>query len=118
MGETQFALEFYETPSGNAPVREFLRALPKDVRSKIGQYLYLLECDGTMLPASYVKKVGAEIWELRPEYNGTEYRLFFGRSGDLFVLVHAIVKKRQQTPRADLDLAQRRFTEWRNMHDA
>ncbi len=109
MSEKPFDIELYETSSGSAPVREFLRALPKDPRTKCGKYIQLLEWRGLALPASYIKKVAGEIWELRPEYNGVEYRLFFGCEGATFVFVHAIVKKRQQTARADIEIAQRRY---------
>jgi len=50
---------------------------------------------GTMLASTHSKKVEGDIWELRPEYGGVEYRLFFGRHKNVFVFVHAITKKRQ-----------------------
>lgn len=76
-------------------------------------HIDLLREFGTSLRSSHLKKIESEIWELRPEYGGTEYRLFFGIHGDSFVFTHAIVKKRQKTARSDVELAQRRFDEWK-----
>jgi phage-related protein len=114
MAETPFSITFYTTPAGTAPMREFLLALPREARRKCGQYMYALEQEGLGLSSALIKKLGRDIWELRPEYEGIEYRFFFGRDGDGFVFVHAIAKKRQKTARSDIDLAQRRFNEWRD----
>ncbi len=112
MAEKQFVTRFYRSPSGNEPVRAFLRALPQEARAKCGRYMRDFEEQGFALPASYLKKLAGDIWELRPEYNGIEYRLYFGRAGNNAVYVHAIIKKQQKAMRSDIELAQRRFNEW------
>jgi len=117
MDEYPFAISFYETIAGDSPARAFLQALSKGARRKCGRYMLFLQESGRGLPASYLRKLEGPIWELRPEYDGIEYRLLFGRSGDTFVFVHAFIKKRQKTARADIELAQRRFTDWRTRHD-
>jgi len=71
---------------------------------------------GTMLASTHSKKVEGDIWELRPEYGGVEYRLFFGRHKNVFVFVHAITKKRQKLARSDIALAQKRFDDWEERH--
>jgi len=63
---------------GTEPVREFLRDLPKGARVKCGEYMQRLEWRGFALAASHLKKLSGSIWELRPEYDGIEYRLYFG----------------------------------------
>lgn len=72
---------------------------------------------GLALRASHIKKLEGDVWELRPEFGGTEYRIFFGRQGETFVLLHAIAKKRQKVSRNDITLAQRRFNEWKERHE-
>lgn len=108
-----FAISFYATTTGDSPVRAFLQGLPKEARRKCGRYMLSLQELGLALPASRLKKLEGQIWELRPEYDGIEYRLLFGHGGDAFVFVHAFIKKRQKTARADIELAQRRFNDWR-----
>jgi phage-related protein len=104
---------FYRSPAGAEPVREFLRSLPRDARLKCGRYMQQLEWQGLGLRTSHLKKLTREIWELRPEYEGIEYRLYFGVNGSEVVYVHAIVKKQQKAARGDIELAQRRFDEWK-----
>lgn len=117
MDEYPYAISFYETATGDSPARAFLQALPKEARRKCGRYMLFLQESGLALPASRLKKLEGNIWELRPEYDGIEYRLLFGQSGDVFVFVHAFIKKRQKTTRADIELAQRRFRDWRTRND-
>lgn len=111
MGE-DFLIEFFAAPSGDEPVRAFLLALSAKARQKCITYIDLLAMTGLALRASHIKKLEADIWEPRPEFGGTEYRIFFGRQGETFVLLHAITKKRQKVLRSDIVLAQRRFNEW------
>ncbi len=96
--EKVFSIEFFAA-SGEEPVRAFLLALSAKARQKCITYIDLLA-----LCASHVKKLEADIWELRPEFGGTEYRIFFGRQGETFVLLHAITKKRQKVSRSDITL--------------
>lgn len=67
MDEHAFDISFYETASGNSPPRTFLQALPKEARRKCGRYMHFLQESGLALPASYLKKLEGNIWELRPE---------------------------------------------------
>lgn len=115
-GEQVFATRFYQTPSGDEPVRDFLRSLPKEARAKCGRYMEQLEWRGLSLSAALLKKLAGDIWELRPEYDGIEYRLYFGIAAGQAVYVHAVVKKQQKAARSDIDLARRRFNEWRAAH--
>jgi phage-related protein len=111
--EQIYVTRFYHTPAGGEPVREFLRSLPRDARLKCGRYMQQLEWQGLALRASHLKKLTREIWELRPEYGGIEYRFYFGLYDNLAVFVHAVVKKQQKAARNDIDLAERRFDEWK-----
>lgn len=111
MAEKRFVTRFYATPAGDELVREFLRALPKPDRVKCGEYMQRLEWQGFALATSHLKKLAGDIWELRPEYGGVEYRLYFGVANGQAIFVHAVVKKRQKA--ADIRLAQSRFNEWK-----
>ncbi len=78
MAEKRFITQFYQTTAGNEPVRDFLRSLPKEARVKCGEYMQRLEWQGFSLADSHLKKLSGDAWELRPEYGGIEYRLYFG----------------------------------------
>ena len=51
------------------------------------------------LPANVVKHIAGELWEVRPEYGGIEYRFFFFVSNNRIGVVSAIIKKRQLVER-------------------
>lgn len=108
-----FTTRFYQTPAGAEPVREFLRALSKEARAKCGAYMQDFEWKGFALPTSRLKKLDGDIWELRPEYEGIEYRLYFGTVDGMAVYVHAVIKKQQKSSRNDIQLAQSRLSEWK-----
>jgi phage-related protein len=115
MGEA-FTIEFYETAAGSPPVQEFLSSLSAKARQKCLSYIDLLAMMGLSLRASHIRKIEGDIWELRPEFGGTEYRIFFATYGNRCVLVHAVTKKRQKVARGDITLSQQRFNEWRGHH--
>jgi len=86
--------------------------LPRKARAKCLAYIDMLEEFGLSLPRSFIAKVRDELWELRPELAGTEYRfLYFTQVGQRMVIVHALTKKAQKLKPGDIDLAMARATE-------
>ena len=107
---------FYQDSAGMQPVKEHLSELSKrtdkDSRinhSKINDYITLLRKHGLTLREPYIKHLEGDIWELRPIRNRV---LFFGHSGNEFVLVHHFIKKTQKTPQAEIDLAKKRMKDF------
>lgn len=73
-----------------------------------------LEEHGFELPRSFIAKVRGNIWELRPEWAGTEYRFFYvAMVGQRFVILHAVTKKSQKLKEKDIGLAEARHKEIR-----
>ncbi len=105
---------FYQTERGESPVEEFLDGLSDKARIKCLTYLEELERHGYRLPSSYIKKVEDDLWELRPEFGGIEYRFFYFTFVERkIVVVHAINKKGQKLKRKDIHLAQVRIEDVR-----
>ena len=103
---------YYQTERGDSPIEAFLNALPRKARAKCIAYINRLEEFGFGLPRSFIAKVRDELWELRPEWAGTEYRfLYFTLVGQRFVIVHALTKKVQKLKPGDIDLALARATD-------
>lgn len=103
---------FYQTAGGDSPVEEFLDVLSDKARAKCLAYMRQLEKHGFDLPRSVIAKVRGKIWELRPEWSGTEYRFFYGSIvGRRIVILHAIQKKSQKLKARDIDLAEARYHE-------
>jgi len=107
-----YKISFYTTDRGEAPVREFLSSLSPKERAKCMRYIAALSEMGNSLPACYIKHLEHGLWELRPEYGGVEFRLFyFIMIENAFYMLHAIKKKSQKTQRKDIELALKRMQE-------
>lgn len=105
---------FYQSERGDSPVEEFLTSLPEKARAKCLDYMLLLEERGNRLPGNYASKVQDDLWELRPEFGGIEYRYFyFTYVEEQIVIVHAISKKSQRLKPSDTRLALNRVEEVR-----
>lgn len=111
--KTMVELIFFETEGGRAPVRDSLETLPEPDQAKAAAYLSLLERHGHTLREPHVKHLQDKLKELRFKISAGQYRVFFFiHMGDNAVLLHSIVKKTQQTPKPDMDLALKRMREW------
>ena len=94
MEQVIFELELLEE------ARNFLMALSKDVRGKIGRNIRRVQ-KGERDPELFKKLENSNIWEFRTLYNKTAYRLFAFWDKDentLVVATHGIIKKTQKTP--------------------
>jgi phage-related protein len=105
---------FYETENGKKPVARFLKDLPSRARAKCAKYLTMLEEHGLFLPGQYLEKVRGDLWALRPEYGGNEYRIIFFHDDDeaAFIVVHAILKNTRRIDENDIKTADGRMNDW------
>lgn len=88
-------------------VGEFVDSLDDLRRARVDRIYYHFEQYGGFLPSKYLKKIGKNIWELRPG----DIRLFLTIKGRIGIIVHGIYKKTQKTPKKDFDLALKRIRE-------
>ena len=74
----------------------------------------MLEEHGLSLPSQFLEKVRGELWALRPEYGGNEYRIifFFDDNSGSFVVVHAILKNTNRLESNDITTANNRMDDW------
>jgi phage-related protein len=56
--------------------------------------------------------------ELRVRFANTRYRLLYQRSGNLFVLLHALEKASASLPKADIAIAARRMQDFKDRMNA
>ena len=108
-----WGIEFYRTESGREPVADFIQSLTSvEDQAQILRVLDLLVEYGVHLGHPYVKNITGirKLKELRIRSQSGIYRIFyFAFTGRKFVLLHAIAKKSQKTPKKDLRLALRRM---------
>jgi phage-related protein len=101
-----FDLDFFTLANGTQPVREFLDSLDDKLRAKTIQELALLEELGNKLREPYSKSLGSDIFELRMKQSNNIARVFyFFFAGSKIIATHGFVKKRQKTPRREIERA-------------
>lgn len=85
----------------------FVETLEEEVERKIDYGLQLLKTQDR-LSAKIVKHVGDGLYELRTEWDGNIYRVFFIFDNDnVVVLFNGFQKKSQRTPQNEIKKAQR-----------
>ena len=70
------------------------------------------------LPFPFSSQVEGPLRELRCHYGRTLYRILYQRSGNLFILLHALGKRSARLPAADKVLAQERWNDFKARMDA
>ena len=87
----------------------FIRSLPIKVQEKIA-YNYKKIENGLISKELFKKLDDTEIWEFRTLYSGNCYRLFSFWDADtetFIIATHGIVKKRQKTPKKEIEKAEK-----------
>lgn len=101
---------FYQTPSGKEPVKEWLRSLPKKDMRIIGfdiktvQYGYPIG-----MPLTRVLQGTKGLEEVRCNISNGIARVIFYVEDNKIVLLHGFIKKSQETPQKELDVAIKRY---------
>lgn len=105
---------FYRSTSGNEPVREWLLGLGKEDRKAVGADIQTVEFGWPVgMPVCRPMKDG--LYEVRTNLDdGRISRVLFCFHNGKMVLLHGFIKKSQQTPKPDLDLAKKRKKEVEN----
>jgi len=102
---------FYESASGNRPVREWVLGLTLEDRKLVGRDIQKVEF-GWPLGMPYCRSLGSGPWEVRIGLNdGKIGRVIFCVARERMVLPQGFIKKTQKTPVRDLRLALRRMKE-------
>ena len=107
---------FYRTASGDEPVRDWLKALDKSDRQSIGEYIAYIQYKWP-IGKPRVDHLRGPIWEVRSKIGNRIARVLFVVEQSEMVLLHAFIKKTQQTNPADIELANKRFKEWQHGQD-
>src|SRR5205807_6519789 len=102
----------YQTESGARPIKDFLLALPDEDRAAILEEMEYVRKHGQ----SGARHLEKDIYEVRATYNTKAYRILFaceGRFHHILLSLEGFQKKTQQTPRANIKLAEQRLADWR-----
>lgn len=107
-------LVFYQTLSGNEPVRDWLIGLNLVNRREIGLDLQRVQYRWP-IGMPLVRPVGKGLFEVRtPLPDGTTARVMICFEGGVIFALHGFIKKSQTTPANDLELARKRQKDVQN----
>ena len=105
---------FYYPEGGSGPVKNYLNWLVKERPKAFARLVIDLEvlgAEGLRSQQITIRPLGDKLWELKRQYDGVQYRLFFVVHKEIVWLLHSIEKKSARTPKDDLDLARKRLKE-------
>ena len=104
-----WSVKFFRTPSGNEPVREWLKSLLPEDRKVIGEDIKTAQF-GWPMGMPMVEKIEPGLWEIRSKNLSFGIaRVFFTINDNTMILLHGFIKKSQKTPVDDLKLARKRL---------
>ena len=105
---------FFETASGNQPVRDFILEQTRLDRKEIGSDIFVVQ-KGFPLGLPLVEKLDTDLWEVRSHVTDGICRIFFTIYQETMVLLHGIVKKSQKIPAQEIKTAKARLAEFRRL---
>ena len=93
-------------------VRLEIEALPVGIRASYARLTELLEEFGLELRMPHSRAMGDGLFELRPRGRDGIARVFYcTKVGRKIIILHSFIKKTNETPRRELDIARRRQRE-------
>ena len=105
--ERPLKVVFFKTETGNEPVREWLKELSKEDCKVIGTDILTVQY-AWPVGKPLVDNLGDGIWEVRSRLDNRIARTLFAMVDQEIVLLHGFIKKQQQTPQDELELAKKR----------
>jgi phage-related protein len=105
--ERPLKVVFFQTDTGNEPVREWLKALSKDDCKVIGADILTVQY-AWPVGKPLVDNLGDGVWEVRSRLDNRIARTLFALVNQEIVLLHGFIKKQQRTPVDELELAKKR----------
>lgn len=120
-----YEIEFYKTASGRKPVEEFIFSLQEKQTAKMLRDITLLQTKGSDLRFPYVDSIKGDkydgLMELRTKQASNIFRTFYftivkdkKTKLEKAVLLHAIQKKTDKTPKRELETALERMKEYKS----
>jgi phage-related protein len=101
-------VRFYRSEAAREPVREWLWSLSKEERKLIGEDIKTVQFRWP-LGMPLVRRLTGKIYEIRTHLPNRIARTLFFPETTTIVLLHGFIKKTQQTPKGDLDVALKRL---------
>ena len=100
-----YLLIFYTDNKGKSPITDFIDNCDERLRSKIlRQFMYAREFGLTPKIPNIKKMAGSDFWELRI-LGKDNVRIFCLGKENYIHIIHIFAKKKQKTPRKEIEIA-------------
>lgn len=103
-------VKYYHNLRGSSPVLDFIHNLDPKTQAKTFKAVDFLVAYGPFIKPPYMKKLLPNLYELRIK-SQIAIRLFYSPKNQTYYVLHAFVKKTQQTPTKELKIAVDRMKE-------
>lgn len=104
--------KFFSSGLGAEPVKEWLLSLLREDRKAIGDDIRTVQI-GWPLGMPLVRKLEADLWEIRSHLTDGIARVLFTMDGNTMILLHGFIKKSQKIPAGELAVAKSRLKQFR-----
>lgn len=106
---------YFVSSSGENPVDSFLNSCSEKQQVKILRVLNYLEEFGFQTTIPHIKKLsGTPFWEIRILGQDNIRIIYCFEVGRLIILLHGFFKKSQKTPRKEIEICYKRYSEYRS----
>lgn len=102
-----FDIRLYQEPSGKMPVFEWLKQFDRNEREIIDRDIKYLQYSWPW-KMPLVKPLGNGLMEIRSKVQNRQIRIFFILHEGTIILLHGFIKKTQQTPGNEMNIALKR----------
>lgn len=111
----QLEVVFFKNENDNQPCRDFILSLNRDGKREISITIFTVQ-QGFPMGLPLVRKIEADLWEIRIKLSMGICRIFFTISGSLIILLHDFIKKSQKTPLNELNTARTRLNQFKELN--
>jgi len=106
---------FYKSAGGAEPARDWLLSLSKEDRKKIGETIAYVQFKWP-IGKPQADHLSGPVWEVRTTLKTRIARVFFSVNGHL-LLLHGVIKKAQKADQKDINLALKRYRDWKDYEE-
>ena len=110
-------IHYYTLPNGNNPFSEFLDSLDYKQQTKILRLIFQIKEYGLISILPHTKKLsGTPFWEIRILGKDNLRVIYIIQLKDEVIILHGFVKKSQKTSSKEINIAFKRFQDWKSNH--
>ncbi len=103
---------FYETQTGNCPIKRFIDKLPEIDQARFLEVLDEIERYGLEAGRVIFKPIDGKLWEIKFKAKTKGYRILYVLlKQNEMIWLHAFAKKTQKIPKAEIKTAYKRLKE-------